>query len=675
MCGTTALQADRGDLMSKMIWTLNRIRKMRLAEYPYRGHQMARKLADRFFPDGARQIPPCDDDRMNIPRQDISWIESCFPNIRPRILEDAGKILEHRFGIFGIEADFGNPIDWHLDPKSGKSWPLKFWGDIDDKDGETIGGIKFAWELNRLNHLPRLAIAFALTEDLRFKEEIFLQLESWLAANPYPTGINWIMGIELGIRIVNLVYSLRFLGTEDLTDRQKKTVLSFIAIHARHLSRYPSRYSSAANHAIAEALGLYVAGSYFPGFRESEKWKRTGRDIMIREVERQIYPDGGSFEHSLSYLQFVLEQVLVFALACRETEAEVPGNIEERLQESLDFLARLRDPNGNVPLIGDGDDSHVLKLGFELLDNSPWLLNTGAILFDRPEWLSENAAFDQKTAFLLGEKALAEWRRLESGEKLPGFGSVYFPDSGIAVIRGETPKELLFVGDSGRLGAEPLGAHGHADALSIWLSVGGSPVFVDPGTYLFHGGGMWRNYFRSTAAHNTIRVDGLDQAEILSDFMYKKFYGIIDPHFADIGDTITWSAGHNGYCRLKDPVIHRRFALYDKRDDGLEIEDVLQCRGRHLVESRFHFHPALSVAQAGDVYRIVGNGVALEFCVDRKWTQRKLLKGSLDPMAGWYSPSFNVLQETWSLVLSAWIEGVTAFSYSMMIGASGQGLE
>jgi len=94
-----------------------------------------------------------------------------------------------------------------------------------------------------------------------------------------------------------------------------------------------------------------------------------------------------------------------------------------------------------------------------------------------------------------------------------------------------------------------------------------------------------------------------------------------------------------------------------------------------MVESRFHFHPGLSVAQEGDIYRIMGNGVALEFRVDRKWTQRKLLKGSLDPMAGWYSPSFNVLQETWSLVLSAWIEGDTTFSYSMMTGATGQRLE
>ena len=646
-----------------------------IAEYPYRLVQMLRRIEDRFFLKPSSGLPFRDSGGMNIAKEDLSWIEARFPGIRSLVLEDAEKILRHRFDIFGIDADFGDPIDWHLDPKTGRSWPLKFWGLIDYKDGETVGGIKFAWELNRLNHLPRLAVAFNLTGDTRFKDEVFHQMESWLAANPYPAGINWIMGLELGIRIANVVWTLRFLGAETLTDREKDIVLSFVAVHARHLARYPSKHSSAANHSIAEALGLFIAGSCFPGLMGSESWKRSGREIMIREVERQIYPDGGGFEHSLPYLQFVLEMLVVFVRSCRETGDEVPGSIEDGLRRSLGFLAHIMDRNGNVPAIGDGDDGCVLKLAYGDSGMARWLLNSGAVLLEESAWLSEDAEFDQKTAFLLGPGAAASWRRLKSSGRPKSPGSAFFPDSGIAVVRGSSPLNMLFVGNGGRLGAEPLGGHGHADALSIWLSVSGRPVLVDPGTYLFHGGGKWRDYFRSTAAHNTIRIDKLDQAEILADFMYGRFYRIVDCRFADIGDSVSWSAEHDGYGRLRDPVAHRRSVIFDKLHDRIEIEDSLRCRGRHYIESRLHFHPERRVEREGDGYRISGGGPCLELRVDGKWTRQELLKGSLDPMGGWYSPSFNVLEETVTLLLGAWVEGDTTFCHTVRPGASGRKAE
>jgi hypothetical protein len=661
--------------MPGLSWYVQRVRKMGFAEYPYRFALILRKLEDRFFfrPFRPRFAPG--PGAMNIPKADPAGIEALFPGIRTRVIEDAEKILRHRFEIFGIDAEFGNPIDWHLDPKTGRSWPLAFWGLIDYKDGETIGGIKFAWELNRLNHLPRLAAAFALSGDRRFRNEIFRQLESWRAANPYPKGINWIMGIELGIRIANVVWALRFLGAESLTEAEKQTVVSFVAVHARHLARYPSKHSSAANHSIAEAMGLFIAGSCFPGLAGSGAWKRAGRATMIREVERQIYPDGGGFEQSLPYLNFVQEMIIVFIEVCRVTGQDAPAGVEDRLRRSLLFLSHLVDRGGNVPAIGDGDDGFILKLWFGPHNHALGLLNAGAVILGESDWIPESASFDEFSALLLGPAAAKTWARLRS-EARPGRpGSVLFPDSGLAVIRGLEPVDLVFVGNGGRLGAEPLGAHGHADALSFWLSAAGEPVFVDPGTYLFHGGGEWRNYFRSTAAHNTIRVDGLDQAEITSDFMFGRFYKIADPEFADIGDGVSWSAGHEGYRRLKDPVIHRRLVIFNRRLGRIEIDDVLRCRGRHYVESRFHFHPDRRVERRGDVYRITGAGANLDLQVDEKWIRQELVKGSLDPMGGWYSPSFNVLQETVTLVLGAWIEGNTTFNHAVTAEASGRPTE
>ena len=61
-------------------------------------------------------------------------------------------------------------IDWHLDSKTKERWPLKFWADIDIRDGFTIGGVKFVWEINRFYFMPILGIAFQITKDKRFAD-------------------------------------------------------------------------------------------------------------------------------------------------------------------------------------------------------------------------------------------------------------------------------------------------------------------------------------------------------------------------------------------------------------------------------------------------------------------------------------------------------------------------
>ena len=266
------------ETINKYSWYFNRLRKMPVLEIPYRIDQAIKKNIDRK--NGKRiSIDIKTSTRINIKQTDVSDFYRIFPGARNAVLSDAENILKHEFNIFGIEKDFGNPINWHLDPKTNNSWPLKFWGDINYRDGKTIGGIKFAWELNRLHHLPHLSIAFSITKDSRYKDEIFCQLQSWLEANPYPKGINWISGIELGIRVVNIAYTLKFLGNEPLTSEQQRLILQFISIHGRHLYHYPSKYTSCGNHAIAEALGMFTAGLCFPDIDGADKWKSFGKKV------------------------------------------------------------------------------------------------------------------------------------------------------------------------------------------------------------------------------------------------------------------------------------------------------------------------------------------------------------------------------------------------------------
>lgn len=634
-------------------WYLERFKKMPLKEIPYRLNHFLRKQKDKFFPPALPPINSILDGMIGDICNSINfvyeeeWLSLFDQDV---IVQEADCIVRHEFDVFGIRKNFGSPINFHLDPKTGNIWPLQFWNDIDYRDGKTIGGIKFAWELNRLHHWPQLALAFVLTRNKIYFDEFFYQLKSWLESNPYPYGINWISGIEIGIRLVNLFYSLKIIGRDDLGNELCDCIQKFVYLHACHLYRYPSKYSSCGNHALAEALGLFIAGTAFPSFKDATKWKAFGKLVLEREIVRQIYPDGSSFEHSTTYLHSVADYYLIYYLLCGEYCQPCGKNIGLFLERIFTFIASLVDYQGNFPLIGDDDDGYVLKLWFGEQNNYLSLLNTGSLLFKRPDWVHPISSLDIKTCVLIGQQVNAEWKHLCLNQSWDS-RSFCFKDAGISVFAEKIPgNDIKLIFNHGPLGALPASAHGHADALSFWLTVNGEPIIVDPGTYLYQSGGKWRTYFRSTAAHNTIEIDGRDQAVQVADFMFGDFYHVHSDGLAENDDVIVCQAWHDGYRRLSDPTVHNRKITFEKRTLFISIHDVIKCSRNHLVKLLFHLHPAIIVEEEeNNAFKLLSATCTLRLSIDSQ-LHCQMIKGHTGSLMGWYSPRFNSLEKTTSLV-------------------------
>ena len=117
--------------------------------------------------------------------------------------------------------------------------------------------------------------------------------------------------------------------------------------------------------------------------------------------------------------------------------------------------------------------------------------------------------------WLLGEKGEKAFARLDGVEQQPV--SRMFQPSGYFMMQDPGSKVVV---DCGPLGYGTIAAHGHADALSIWASLGGAECLVDLATFVYQEDGDWRSYFRGTSAHNTIRIDRLDQSEMLGLFLW-----------------------------------------------------------------------------------------------------------------------------------------------------------
>lgn len=638
--------------MSKLSWYVSRFQKMSFAEMLYRIQGKCREGSDFLRYKYSRIEKTIAQDEIGISgvwelsrfaknsKHDTAW---------KNLIDQSEKFVNGEFNLFNEKHTFEKELDFHCNYKSKKQWPQIFSKQVDIRDGFTYGGAKFVWEINRLYPLSAFGFSYAKTHNIEYREQFFNLLRCWMKQNPYMVGVNWTSGIELSVRIVNLLWGLSCFEKTQLSRDEEKLLCQFLYQHATYLWRYPSKYSSNNNHAIAEALGLFLVGVFCPGFRHAEKWKRFGIQTLERECLRQILEDGGSYEYSTTYLSFVFDFFLLFKIVCDHQGIPYDKQVDRRLEQACDYISSLMDCRGNIANIGDQDSAVLVNFGLNSWQNFTSILNTGAVLFKRDDLRQSNFP-DIKTAFLTGvDQAKVD---LASKKKTVSNSPVHLKKSGLSVIRKQiNGKELFFTGNATPLGMPPLYAHGHLDALSFTLSVDGRQFFVDPGTYLYHSGGKWRQYFRSTSAHNTIVVNGSDLTEMTGDFMFGKPYKITNHEVMNDDNGIIWEASHNAYQCLDCCVEHKRQVRLMARKSALEIHDRLAGKGSFQVSQHFHLHPKCKIDKKENILVLKHQDTILEMKLD-DGVKTEIFEGSEKPIAGWYSENFNEIERTTTIVAS-----------------------
>ncbi len=640
---------------SGIVWYWNRLRCMSPLEVAYRLRQRLGVKAQQFGILTAHKVPI-----PNTSRPAYAFVGLGARPDAERLTAQAEAVLAGRVTVFDREYTFADLPEWNRDPKTGRVAPLVFGKNIDYRDEYTVGDIKYLWEINRHLDLVALAQAYRLTGGKKYLDALRRLLESWFDQCPYLLGVNWTSSLELGIRLVNwsLIWQLiggldatLFLGARGAAFRDRW--LTVIYQHMHFIQGNLSRFSSANNHLIGEAAGLYVAATTWPFWDTTFRWRAKARRELVREAIRQNAPDGVNREQAISYQQFVLDFLLLAGLAGRANADDFPVEYWQRIERMLEFIAAVMDVRGNVPMIGDADDGYVVRLAAGPTSSVyRSLLATGAAIFRRGDFKVKAGAFDDKSRWILGQKG--EEAFADVAERLPA-ATVRraFSDGGYYLLGAdfETPREVRIVADAGPLGYQSIAAHGHADALAFTLSLAGHEFLIDPGTYAYHTERWWRDYFRGTAAHNALRIDGENQSVIGGSFMWT--------HHANV-QVKTWETGphsdrliawHGGYSRLVDPVRHERELLFDKGKGCLNVSDVVECAGTHYVECFWHF--------AEDVHVVVGDGFALAEKGGHKLrlipeyplpVKVSVYRGDATIPAGWISRRFGAKSPTTTLV-------------------------
>jgi Heparinase II/III-like protein/Heparinase II/III N-terminus len=570
--------------------------------------------------------------------------------LRTRIVDYANQWLQHRGRFFALrDLPLGEKINWHRDYASGVVCPLQYSGSINHRDLNLAGDMKYTWELNRLQHLILLELAAIWEGNELYQKEVDEQLTSWCMENPFMQGINWKSPMEAGLRLISwallsfLRKGTRFRGLRDLGEIAYQ--------HQYFIRKFYSKHSSANNHLIGEMSGLYVGTVFWPSFKESERWRSFARRKLIEEIFRQVGEDGVDKERATEYQLFALEFFLLAGTLGQAIGDPFPKSYWKRIEGMMDFLTAISDGSGNLPLFGDGDSGQVVWLPETTVERCRSLID-----------LSQTSSGNRSLrSYLLLWGQSREAIPLNRQEKSPCCLKP-FPQGGYYVISSEHngSNRMKVIFDAAPFGLGPLFAHGHADALSFWLSYGGREFFIDPGTFCYYTHPAWRTYFRGTSAHNTVRVDGQDQSVAVGPFLWRHV-GHGRAERKEENDELVEVAGiQDGYQRLPDPVIHRRSLRLYKKSNTLLISDRLECRSNHEVEVFFHLNENCEIAEVrAGTFRISNQGKHLKLRFLRGDLKTQLYRGSENPICGWVSRTFDVKQPCFTLVARTKVTGST----------------
>ncbi len=494
----------------------------------------------------------------------------------------ADQILLGRIPVFESEIDYGPVVAWRRDPLSGTETPRKYFRFIPYLDVAACGDHKWIWEINRHQHLVLLAQAFAIRGSGAYFDEVVRQLQDWWTDNPFQRGINWTSALEIGFRALSWIWIWHLTG-ERMSSEFRRRFLAELYRHGLHLEYNLSIYFSPNTHLLGEAVALHAIGRLFPDFPRAQRWRKLGREIVQDQMTAQVKADGSHFEQSTYYHVYALDLFLLHAIL-----EDVTAQYREGLARMSDFLASMVNAEGQMPFLGDDDGGRVFHPFGKRMQFARATLATASLILGKPFFPYSRQDVEEVAMWWLGPGKCTQ-----VGVPAEPRHSQVFPDSGLVVMnRGDVYVRF----DAGPFGPWSAG-HSHSDTLSLVMWKGSQEILVDPGTYTYTDL-QWREAFRGSAAHNTVRIDGNDQAVAAGAFrwMHKPKVSLVEFSSTPEEDYAIAICNYNRFT-------HKRTVRVLDSNTCNIIDELEGPPGEHLIEQ--FWHVGSDVQQMGsEVWRI-----------------------------------------------------------------------
>lgn len=412
------------------------------------------------------RTPDVDLKRLKISQEEQKW---------------ADEALEHTFFAHkGYQPSFnyGQDINW-------KYWPVQ--------DNE------LRWQLHRHKWFTPMGKAYRLSGDEKYAKEWVFQYMDWIKKNPL-VKINKddyeMKGKAAEGEAENVRFAWRPLEVshrlQDQTSQFQLFITSpsftpeflteFLLNYHKHAVHILQNYSDQGNHLLFEAQRIMYAGVFFPEFKEAAAWRKSGIDILNREIGVQVYEDGGQFELDPHYH---LAAINIFCKALYLADMngfrnEFPQKYMDTVENMIMFYLNICFPDYTNPCFSDAK----LAKKKEMIKNYK-------------EWHK-----------LYPENQTIQYFATEGKQgALPAYLSKGFLKSGFFVFRNswgtDAVQMVVKAGPKAFWHCQP-----DNGTFELWFN--GKNLFPDSGSYVYAGDEevmKWRNWFRQTRVHNTLTLN------------------------------------------------------------------------------------------------------------------------------------------------------------------------
>ena len=546
---------------------------------------------------GGTSVETCARSAVMSSRVNSDWQTRVYsPKDRKNLAIAARKTMDGELSACGTTYRFPDGrIDWRLNPSPN-------------------GYREWMFHVARHKFWTTLAEYYSLTGDERAVSAWLAQIRSWMEQMPAPpadtppTATEHWRTIDVGIRMKEWSRQIAaFIRSPQVTDEFLERYFHSVREHGLRLRRH----STNGNWLMSELTGLLHVAVLYPFLEEASEWHDYALGRMKDELARQVYPDGFQYELTPSYHAVVIDNYLETDSLFGRIGMERPAFIRDGLARMFDVLVRLRDPQGRTPAMNDSRRELV----------RPWL---------------------KRAVTLYPSRADYRWCATDGKDgSPPACLSCAFPYAGVAVFRSSWSNDAVWACfDGGPFGRQ----HQHEDKLNFVLQAYGTNMLVEGQSYLYDTSEM-RRYVVSTRAHNTIRVDGLDQNTRKGYRWHEAdIHKKSDMYFSSdrLRDTAR-AAFTAGYGKDKLKVAHERTVIFLKNEPGVPVCFVIVDRlsapddTAHSFEVVWHLEDCkLRLGEGGRFEADFGGGVGLFAATSDSRVNIEDMRGRDSPyMQGW----------------------------------------
>lgn len=447
------------------------------------------------------------------------------------------KVYAFHHCYYSYQTESG--LDWFYNPLTQlRANPIEAWHK--QRDFGAVGDIKLVWEPSRFFFVWGLIHAYQMDGSDRHAILFRDLVLDWIEKNPFPQGPHYMCGQEITFRLIQWVNGLSVFGFV-FSEFEKQTVYNSMYVQWLRIEANIgyARHCVKNNHAVSEAVGLYLGSLVFPDVPEAQIWAKKGLAILKEALDYQVYEDGSYIQHSFTYHRLVMDVLSYFIIFCSASGVDIPDFVRVSHKKMALFLWSMVQKNGDVPNFGTND---------------------GAMFFAFPEISYRNFLPSINLAFYLNDghcvtpdDFLIRFFKLGTPSLYHVAKKTVFEQGGYYILKNDRVFILVRCHTFRHRPSQCDNFH-----LDIWLD--GENLFSDSGSYSYNAKDTYLKTLKSCVAHNTVSVNGHDDMRMVLNFGWSNW----SKAECRACESLNFVGEHYGYWTDYGVVIQRSVELRDR---------------------------------------------------------------------------------------------------------------